>query len=73
MKRITFSPAALKTLEAFTNGTRPQAPYFAVNTRAGFATAAATFTGAFRAIRNLSAQERSTARIYDENGYCLYR
>lgn len=73
MKRITISPAALKALEAFTNGTRPQAPYFAVNTRAGFATAAATFTGAFRAIRSLPLMEQNNARIYDEDGYCLYR
>lgn len=73
MKRITISPAALEALEAFINGRPAPDPYFNVNTRAGLATAAETFTGAFRAIRNLSAQERSTARIYDENGYCLYR
>ena len=73
MKTLTISPAALKALEAFTDRPDAPAPSFSVQTASGFATAAATFTGAFRAIHYLPPREKNTARIYDEDGYCLYR
>lgn len=74
MKLMNIAPAALKALEAFHN--RPAAvpaPCYSVQTASGFSAAAETFTGAFKAIRFLPAREQNTARIYDEDGYCLYR
>lgn len=74
MKIMNIAPAALKAMEAFHN--RPAAvpaPCYNVQTASGFSAAAETFTGAFRAIRFLPSREQSTARIYDEDGYCLYR
>lgn len=74
MKILNIAPAALKALEAFHN--RPAAvpaPCYTVQTASGFSAAAETFTGAFRAIRFLPSMEQNTARIYDEDGYMLYR
>ena len=74
MKLFNISAAAEKALEAFHN--RPAvvpAPCYTVQTASGFSAAAETFTGAFRAIRYLPAREQNTARIYDEDGYMLYR
>ncbi len=73
MKLLNIAPAALKALEAFHNRPAVPAPCYNVQTASGFSAAAETFTGAFKAIRFLPAREQSTARIYDEDGYCLYR
>lgn len=73
MKILNIAPAALKALEAFHNRPAAPAPCYNVQTSSGFTAAAETFTGAFRAIRFLPAREQNTARIYDEDGYCLYR
>ena len=73
MKFLNIAPAALKALEAFHNRPAVPAPCYTVQTASGFSAAAETFTGAFRAIRYLPAREQSTARIYDEDGYMLYR
>ena len=73
MKLLNIAPAALKALEAFHNRPAVPAPCYSVQTASGFSAAAETFTGAFKAIRFLPAREQSTARIYDEDGYCLYR
>ena len=73
MKLLNIAPAALKALEAFHNRPAVPAPCYSVQTASGFSAAAETFTGAIKAIRFLPAREQSTARIYDEDGYCLYR
>lgn len=73
MKMFNLSAAAQKALEAFNNRPAAPAPCYNVQTSSGFTAAAETFTGAFRAIRFLPSREQSTARIYDEEGYCLYR
>ena len=73
MKMFNLSAAAQKALEAFNNRPAATAPCYNVQTSSGFTAAAETFTGAFRAIRFLPSREQSTARIYDEDGYCLYR
>ena len=76
MKLFNLSPAAQKALEAW-NASRPAAavpaPSFNLCTVSGLAATCATFTGAFKALRFLPARERETARIYDDDGYCLYR
>lgn len=76
MKLFHLAPAAQKALEGW-NASRPaaasSAQSFNLCTVSGLAAACATFTGAYKAIRCLPAQERETARIYDEDGYCLYR
>ena len=80
MKLFHLSPAAQKALDAW-NASRPAAvtaqaapaaPYN-LRTVSGLAAACATFTGAIRAIHCLPPKERDTARIYDDDGYCLYR
>lgn len=73
MKLFNLTPAAQKALEAFHNRAAAPAPCYSVQTASGFSAAAETFTGAFKAIRFLPSREQSTARIYDEDGYCLYR
>lgn len=73
MKLFNISAAAEKALEVFHNRPAVPAPCYTVQTASGFSAAAETFTGAFRAIRYLPAREQSTARIYDEDGYMLYR
>ena len=73
MKLFNISAAAEKALEAFHNRPTVPATCYTVQTASGFSAAAETFTGAFRAIRYLPAREQNTARIYDEDGYCLYR
>ena len=57
-----------------TSALRPSAvPSFTVRAASGAAMSAATATGAFRAIRLFSPSDRETVRIYDDDGYCLYR
>lgn len=74
MRIFDIAPAALAALSGATRRSAAVAvPCFMVQTREGFAADAATFTGAFRAIRRLPAEKRETARVYDENGYCMYR
>lgn len=74
MKLFYLSPAARKALESWAapRASAP-APSYNLCTVSGLAAAAETFTGAFRALRYLPAEERETARIYDDDGYCLYR
>lgn len=78
MKLFNLSPAAARALDAW-NAARPAAaapapaPAFNLCTVSGLAAAFATATGAFKAIHSLPAREQETARIYDDNGYCLYR
>ena len=76
MKLLKLSPAARKALKAWEAGKAAAvapSPSYSLCTASGLAAACATFTGAYRAIRCLPAQERETARIYDEDGYCMYR
>lgn len=76
MKLFNLSPAAARAFDAW-NAARPAAaapaPAFNLYTVSGLAAAFATATGAFKAIHSLPAREQETARIYDDNGYCLYR
>ena len=73
MKLFNLSPAAARAFEGW-DAARPAAEEsFNLCTASGLAAACATFTGAFKAIRRLPSREQETARIYDENGYCLYR
>ena len=76
MKLFNLSPAAARALDAW-NAARPAAsvpaPSFNLCTVSGLAAVCATFTGAFKAIRLLPAREQETARVYDDDGYCLYR
>ena len=48
-------------------------PYYTVRAASGSAREAATATGAFRILRQLAPADRETARIYDADGWCLYR
>ena len=48
-------------------------PSFTVRAASGASIDASTATGAFRALRLLTPGDRETARIYDDDGYCLYR
>ena len=48
-------------------------PSFTVRAASGIALDASTATGAFRALRLLTPRDRETAKIYDDDGYCLYR
>lgn len=73
MKMFNLSAAAQKALEAFNNRPAVTAPTYTVRTASGFSAVAETFTGAFRAIRFRPSQDQGTARIYDEDGYCMYR
>ncbi len=48
-------------------------PCYTVRAASGAALDTSTATGAFRALRRLSPTDRETARIYDNDGWCLYR
>ena len=76
MRIFNLSAAAEKALSAAANPVRPAsvlAPSFTVRAASGAALDAATATGAFRALRLLSPRDRENARIYDDDGWCLYR
>lgn len=71
-----FSSAAERALSAALRPVRRSpavAPSFTVRAASGAVLDATTETGAFRALRLLDPRDRETARIYDENGWCLYR
>lgn len=75
-KMIILSSAAAKTFAAW--GSSKPAAHVAVQsytarTSSGFSAVRDTFTGAFEALRFLPENDRETARIYDDDGYCLYR
>ena len=72
-KLLTIAPAALQALQSWQAGKPAPAPSFSLCTSSGLAAACDTFTGAFRALRFLPSGERETARIFDDDGYCLYR
>ena len=48
-------------------------PCYTVRAASGAALDTSTATGAFRALRQLSARDRDNAMIYDYDGNCLYR
>lgn len=76
MRIFNLSSAAEKALAAALRPPRPvpaYAPSFTVRAASGAALDASTATGAFRALRLLNPSDRETARIYDDDGYCLYR
>lgn len=76
MKHFRISRAAEKATEKWNSGraaSTSSVSSFNLCTSSGFAAACKTFTGAYKAIRFLPVQEQKTARIYDEDGYCLYR
>lgn len=76
MRIFNLSSAAERALSAALRPPRPVpacAPCFTVHTASGVSLDAASATGAFRALRLLSPRDRETARIYDDDGYCLYR
>ena len=52
---------------------RDPEPWFTVQAASGASVAASTATGAFRALGLLSSRDRENAKIYDEDGLCLYR
>ena len=75
MRIFNLSAAAERALSSALAPVRPdprRASFFMVQTASGPADAA-TATGAFRILRQLSPRDRETARIYDEDGLCLYR
>lgn len=76
MRIFNLSAAAEKALSAALRPVRRSpapAPSFTVRAASGASLSAATATGAFRALRLLSPTDRETARIYDDDGWCLYR
>lgn len=76
MRIFNFSAAAEKALSAVLRPARPAPvldPSFTVRAASGVSLDSATATGAFRALRLLSPTDRETARIYDDDGWCLYR
>lgn len=76
MRKIRLSSAAEKAMKAWTLSRRSipaPAPSYNLCTSSGFVAACQNPTGAFAALRFLPPRERETARIYDEDGYCLYR
>ena len=73
MRNFNLSSAAEKALAASLRPSRPVALSFTVRAASGATLDASTATGAFRAIRLLKPCDRETARIYDDDGYCLYR
>lgn len=77
MRIFNLSSAAERALSAAirTVPVQPSAPAqsFTVHTASGASLDAASATGAFRALHLLSPRDRETARIYDDDGYCLYR
>ena len=76
MRIFNLSAAAEKALAAALTPSRPapdRAPAFMVHAASGASAAASSATGAFRALRLFTPRDRETARIYDEDGWCLYR
>lgn len=76
MRIFNFSAAAEKAISAVLRPVRRSpapAPSFTVRAASGVSLDSATATGAFRALRLLSSTDRETARIYDDDGWCLYR
>lgn len=74
MRIFNLSSAAEKAIAAALRPPRTAyAPSFTVHAASGVSLDASTATGAFRALRLLSPRDRETARIYDDDGYCLYR
>lgn len=76
MRMFHLSPAAEKALAAALRpAPRPSAPVpcFTVRAASGAAYDASTATGAFRALSSMTPRDRETARIYDDDGWCLYR
>ena len=76
MRIFNLSAAAENALAAALRPVQPSpsyAPSFTVRAASGASLDASTETGAFRALRLLSPRDRETARIYDDDGYCLYR
>lgn len=76
MRIFNLSSAAEKAIASALRPVRRSpapAPSFTVRAASGASLSAATATGAFRALRVLSPRDRETARIYDDDGWCLYR
>ena len=74
MRMFNFSAAAERALSSVLRPARPDPdPWFTVQAASGVSLAASSATGAFKALRLLSPRDRETARIFDEDGLCLYR
>ena len=75
MRIFTLTAAAERAIAAVLAPAprRIPSPSFTVRAASGAALDAATVTGAFRAIRQLPQRDRENVRIYDDDGYCLYR
>ena len=73
MRIFNLTSAAEKALTSALRSVPCYSPSFTVRAASGFILDASTATGAFRAIQRLAPSDRETARVYDDNGYCLYR
>ena len=76
MRIFNLSAAAERALSSASSPARRETayiPFFTVRTASGASLDAASATGAFRILRQLSPGDRENARIYDEDGLCLYR
>lgn len=73
MRIFNLSAAAEKALAVFPRPITRPAPSFTVRSASGKSVDASTATGAFRALQFFPACDRENARIYDEDGYCMYR
>ena len=75
MRIFNLSRAAERAIASALRPTpvRIPVPSFTVRAASGVALDASSATGAFRALRLLSPRDRENARIYDDDGYCLYR
>ena len=76
MRIFNLSAAAEKAISAALRPPRrvpAYAPSFTVRAASGAVLNASTATGAFRALRLLNHHDQESARIYDDDGYCLYR